>query len=92
MLNLVYFQPDFGMSIQSPPKVSARPVGLIDIEESRTSGVGETSNGKAKYQVMFLNFCVCYFLFQQQNLTRIVFRKLELYCCRHLAIWYNSEL
>ena len=57
MLNRVYFfQPDFGMSIQSPPKVSARPVGLIDIEESRTSGVGETSNGKTGNLFVFCSF------------------------------------
>ena len=53
VFDLVLFQPDFGMQITSPPRVSTRPVGLVDIEECRTSGVGENSNGKVN------SFIVC---------------------------------
>ena len=43
------------MAIKSPPRVSARPCGLIDIEESRTSGVGENSIGKCSgLMILFL--------------------------------------
>ena len=41
------------MQISSPPKVSARPHGLVDIEESRTSGVGENSYGKSESHDLF---------------------------------------
>ena len=53
VFDLVLFQPDFGMQITSPPRVSTRPVGLVDIEECRTSGVGENSNGKVNYAPNF---------------------------------------